>query len=359
MKSCSFLGILLAALAALLLVFSAAYTVGEQEQVIITRFGKPIGAALVEPGLHFKVPFVDVANRFEKRVLEWDGPPLRITTRDKKYIMVDTFGRWRITDPLMFLQQLTDERRALSRLDDILASETPNVIAKHDFIEVVRTSKDRKAVKDESIAAASVDARIGVLPAIIRGRSLLEEDIFKNAAPKVKGLGIELLDVRFKRINYNEGVRETIYQRMISERLQIAERFRSEGAGEAAKIDGNRERELNRIESEAYRKVQEVEGAADAKATEIYAKAYNQNAEALALFEFQRSMDAYKKVLTADTTLILTTNNEFLRYLKSSEPAKASPKPLSGPADLSKGLQGVVNGLPPLLETSPAGAQAR
>ncbi len=354
MKSCSLLGILLAALAVLLLIFSAAYIVREQEQVIITRFGKPIGTALATPGLHFKAPFIDVANVFEKRVLEWDGPPLRITTRDKKYIMVDTFGRWRITDPLMFFQQLTDERRAMSRLDDILASEAPNVIAKHDFIEVVRTSKDRKAAKDESVAAASMDSRIGVLPAIVRGRTLLEEDIFNNAAPKVKGLGIELLDVRFKRINYNEGVRETIFQRMISERQQIAERFRSEGAGEAAKILGNKERELNRIESEAYKKVQEIEGAADAKATEIYAKAYNLNAESLALFEFQRSMEAYKKVLTSDTTLILTTDNEFLRYLKSSEPVKAGHKPLSGPADLSKGLQSPVNGLPPLLE---AGSQ--
>ncbi len=338
-------GIIAVIIAASLLVLSCAYTVGEQEQVIITQFGKPVGEPVLNAGLHFKLPFIQQVNRFEKRVLEWDGPPAGMTTKDKATIEVDTFGRWRITDPLLYFQRLTDERRALSRLDDILASETPNVIARHELIELIRTTKDRVVARDESLTEA--DSRIGVLTPITQGRTKLEAEILKNAAPKVKGLGIELLDVRFKRINYTKNVSANIHDRMISERKQIAARFLSEGAGEAAKKLGERERDLKEIESQAYKKVQEVEGAADAKATEIYAKAYNQTPEAIGLFEFLRSMDAYKKVLTSDTTLILTTDSEFLQYLKSSEPA---PRKTTGPLDFSKGIQGAVNQLPSLLE---------
>jgi membrane protease subunit HflC len=338
MKSCASLGVLLAVFAAGLLVMSCAYTVGEGEQVVITQFGKPVGESVLKAGLHFKLPFIQVVNRFEKRVLEWDGPPSNMTTKDKANIVVDTFGRWRISDPLMFLQRLRDERSALSRLDDIIASETPNVIARHDFIEVVRTTKDRVVTRDESMVT---DARVGVLTPISQGRTRLEAEVLKNAAPKVKGLGIELLDVRFKRINYNEGVSENIYTRMISERVKMANLFRSEGEGDAAKRLGEKERELARIESEAYKKVQEIEGAADAKATEIYAKAYNQSPEAAELFEFQRSMEAYKTAITQDTTLILTTDSELLKYMKSASPESAV-KPMD--------MQGTLKGLPSLLE---------
>lgn len=332
-KSCASLGLIPILILIAFVALSAAFTVGEQEQAVITQFGKPVGEPVTKAGLYFKIPFIQVVNRFEKRVLEWDGPPADMTTKDKTTIAVDTFGRWRITDPLLFFQRLRDERSALSRLDDIIASETPNVIARHDLIEVIRTTKDRVVARDESLTTA--DSRVGVLQPIVTGRSKLEAEILKSAAPKVKGLGIELLDVRFKRINYNKNVTESIYERMASERMQIAARFRSEGVGEAAKISGEKERDLKTIESEAYKKVQELEGAADAKATEIYAKAYNQTPEAVALFEFLRSMDAYKKALTADTTLILTTDSEFLKYLKSAEPAPKD-KP-----DLSKALLGI------------------
>ena len=302
------------------------YTVSEGEQIIVTQFGKPVGEPVLNAGLHFKMPFIQTVNRFEKRTLEWDGPTARMPTKDKVYVAVDTFGRWRISDPLRFFQQLRDERRALSRLDDILGSETRNVIARHDLIEAVRTTKDRKPALDEQ---ALPDARLATMAPINKGRTLLEKEIFTSAAPKVKGFGIELLDVRFKRINYNESVSDTIHQRMISEREQIAERFRSEGAGEAAKILGDKERDLLQIESEAYRKVQEIQGAADAKASEIYAKAYNQTPSARELFEFLKTMDAYKTTLTADTNLILTTQSGIFRYLKSDlpqvEPAPSIP----------------------------------
>jgi membrane protease subunit HflC len=303
---------------------STLFTVNEGEQVVVTQFGKPVGEPIIQAGLHFKTPFIQSVNRFEKRILEWDGPSSKMPTRDKVYIVVDTFGRWRIKDPLKFFQQLRDERSALSRLDDILGSETRNVIARHDFIEAVRTTKDRKPQIDEQ---SLPDARLATMQAITKGRTLLEKEIFASAAPKVISFGIELLDVRFKRLNYNETVSDTIYERMISERQQIAERFRSEGAGEAAKIDGSRERDLFEIESEAYKTIQEIEGAADAKAIEIYAKAYNQTQAARDLFEFLKTMETYKATLTADTNLILTTNSDLLRYLKSDSPPPATAPP--------------------------------
>jgi len=322
------------------------YSVGEAEQVIITQFGKPVGETIKDAGLHVKMPFIQHVNRFDKRVLEWDGPPVNMPTKDKLYIVVDSFARWRISDPRVFFENLRDERTAQSRLTDILGSETRNVIARHDFIEAIRSSKDRKVAREAAVegAVASIaDARIGTMPAITKGRAELEKEIFTNAAPKVKGFGIELMDLRFKRINYTPAVSQTIYQRMVSERTQIAERFKSEGAGEAAKILGQRERDLKLIESEAYREVQEVEGAADAKASEIYAKAYNASAESAELFEFLKTMEAYKAVITSDTNLILSTDSSFLRYLKSSdEPAK--------PATPSSASNDPLKGLPTLLD---------
>ena len=325
---------LIAALALLIVLGSACYTVDQTEQVIITQFGMPVGQPVVDAGLHWKLPFIQTVNRIEKRVLEWDGPSTQMTTKNKVFVMVDTFARWQIVDPLVFFRQLTDERRALSRLNGIIGSETRIVIARHDFTEAVRTTKDRKVVREAvptttpGAVVSTAEARIGVLPSITRGRSELEKEIFTNAASKVDELGIKLLDVRLKRIDYDPSVSNSIYQRMISERQQIADRYRSEGAGEAAKINGERERDMNLIESEAYRKVQEIEGAADAKATEIYAKAYNQTPEAAALFEFTKTMDAYKKLITGDTTMIFTTDSELFRYLKSSNPqAPAAPAP--------------------------------
>ena len=255
----------------IILGYESLYKVGETEQIIITQFGKPIGGVIDAAGLKIKLPFIQKINSIEKRILLWDGSANDMPTKDKLYITVDTFGRWRIKDPLQFFLRLRDERSAQSRLEDILGSETRNAVAKHELIEIIRTTKERKASIDPLLANAS----IGKLLPISRGRRQIEEDIFSAASNKLSEFGIELMDIRFKRINYNESVRQKIYSRMISERQQIAERFRSEGAGEAARIIGSKQKELQQIESEAYRKTEEIKGDADALATGIYAKAYN------------------------------------------------------------------------------------
>ncbi len=301
------------ALLALVAVLSA-YTVDQTEQVIITQFGRPIGQPITQPGLHFKLPLVQQVNRFDKRYLAWDGPMVEMSTKDKTYVLVDTFARWRIANPMQYYLRLRDERSAQSRLEDILGSETRTAIARHELIEVVRTDKDRQPLKDESLAAG--DTGLGMLRPINTGRVAIEKGIFDAAAPKLAEFGIELLDVRFKRINYNPEVLDRIHQRMISERLQIAQRFRSEGEGEAAKINGNRERDINEIESSAYKKVQEIRGEADAKATEIYAGAYTQTPEAAEFYRFLKSMETYRKVVNPDSTLVLSTNSDLFNLLK-------------------------------------------
>ena len=303
------------------------YTVNEYEQVIITQFGKPVGQPVTTAGLHLKMPFVHVVHRIEKRILEWDGRANEMPTRDKLYIIVDTFGRWRIKDPLKFFITMRDERSALSRLDDILGSEVRNALAKHDLIEIVRTDKARKPVVDDTLAEVIT---ANPLPAIKLGRAALENEVVKEATPKLEQFGVELLDIRFMRINYNQRVTLKIYERMISERQKIASRFRSEGEGEAAKILGNKERELRKIESEAYREVQKIRGEADAKAASIYAAAYNATPEAASFYQFMRTMESYPAVL-GGSTLILSTDSELLRFLKSSTPTKA-PVPAAPPA---------------------------
>jgi membrane protease subunit HflC len=311
--------ILVAIVAVFLLISNSVYKVNETEQVIITQFGKPVGEAIKTAGLKFKIPFIQEVNPIEKRILEWDGNPSNMPTKDKLYVAVDLFARWQIVDPLQYLLRLRDERSAQSRLDDILGSETRNAVAKHELIEIIRTTKDRKPLLDASLTKED-QATLGSLVPISKGRKLVEEEIFNAAAEKVKVFGIELLDIRFKRINYNASVRPKIYDRMISERRQIAERFRSEGNGEAARINGFRERELNKIQSEAYREVEEIRGAADAKATEIYANAYNKNADSIDFFEFQKTMEMYKSVVKDNTTLILSTESEAFKYLKGMNP---------------------------------------
>lgn len=307
-----FIYIALAVLFPLLIVaYEAFYTVNETEQVIMTQFGKPVGGIVNEAGLKLKIPFIQKVNRIEKRILLWDGSANDMPTKDKLYITVDTFGRWRIKDPLQYFLRLRDERSAQSRLEDILGSETRNAVAKHELIEIVRTTKDRTPAVDPLLA----EADIGKLLPIKRGRRQIEEDIFSAASVKLAEFGIELLDIRFKRINYNESVRQKIYARMISERQQIAERFRSEGAGEAAKIIGNKEKDLQRIESEAYRKVQSIQGVADAKATEIYAAAYNQTKSSRELYDLVKTLETYKQVIDPSTTLVLTTESELYQLL--------------------------------------------
>jgi len=221
------------------------YVVKETDQVILTQFGKPVGEPVTEAGLHFRLPFIQEVNRIEKRFLPWDGPANEMSTKDKTYLIIDTYARWRISDAMQYFLRLRDERSALSRLDDILGSETRNAVAKHELIEIVRTTKDRVAVTDKSLTEGM--GNVGMLYPINVGREKVEQEIFEKAAAKLAGFGIELLDVRFKRINYNETVRRRIYERMVSERQQIAARFRSEGAGEAAKIIGKKERDLQEI----------------------------------------------------------------------------------------------------------------
>ena len=299
---------------------SSIYTMSEVEQVIITQFGKPVGEPVTEAGLKIKVPFIQEVNPIDKRVLEWDGNPSDMPTNDKLYITVDLFARWRITDPLQYFLRLRDERSAQSRLDDILGSETRNAVAKHELIEIIRTTRDRVPLRDSLLTDTEQGLDMGLLVPIQKGRKLVEEEIFTSAAEKVLVFGIELLDIRFKRINYNESVRPKIYDRMISERRQIAERFLSEGNGEAARIRGNRVRDLNKIQSEAYREVEEIRGVADAIATEIYASAYNQSSESVEFYEFTRTMEAYKSIIAKDTTLVLSTNNDLFKFLKGMSP---------------------------------------
>jgi len=299
---------------------SAVYTVNEVEQMIITQFGKPVGEPVTTAGLKMKVPFIQVVNPIDKRVLEWDGSPSDMPTKDKLYISVDLFARWRIVDPLQYFLRLRDERSAQSRLDDILGSETRNAVAKHELIEIIRTTKDRVPLRDSLLAGSQQEAKMGSLVPINKGRKLVEKEIFDAAAEKVQVFGIELLDIRFKRINYNQSVRPKIYDRMISERRQIAERFLSEGNGEAARIRGNRVRDLNKIQSEAYREVEEIRGVADAKATEIYARAYNQSPEAVEFYEFTRTMQAYKDIIESNSTLILSTDSDLFKFLKGMNP---------------------------------------
>lgn len=295
---------------------NSVYSVDEVEQVIITQFGKPIGEPVTESGLKLKVPFIQEVNSIDKRVLEWDGNPSDMPTKDKLYISVDLFARWRITNPLQYFLRLRDERSAQSRLDDILGSETRNAVAKHELIEIIRTTKDRVPLFDPLLTDEEKKSSMGSLMPILKGRKIVENEIFKAAAEKVLVFGIELLDIRFKRVNYNESVRPKIYERMISERRQIAERFLSEGNGEAARIRGNRMRELNRIESEAYRQVEEIRGVADAKATEVYSNAFNQSAQAIAFYEFTRTMQAYKDFISDNTTLVLSMESDLFKFLK-------------------------------------------
>jgi membrane protease subunit HflC len=307
--------------AALLLASQALFVVQETEQVVVTQFGKPVGEPVTEPGLKLKIPFLQVVNRFDKRFCEWDGERNQLPTRDKRFIFVDTYARWRISDPLKFFQRLRDERGAQSRLDDILDGETRNVIARHDLIEVVRTSVRDFAVDDEESGGLAEDGdELGRESGdfkVSAGRAVLGAEVLAAAQGRTADLGIEILDFQFKRINYVEAVQVEVYTRMISERKRIAEQFRSEGIGEAARINGEKEWELARITSEAYRKTEETRGNADAEAARIYADAYNVDPE---LYAFVKSMETYRATVDDRTTLVLGTSGDFLHYLEDARP---------------------------------------
>jgi len=295
-------------LALLVVAFSATYRVSESEQAIITQFGDPVGDPVTDPGLHFKAPFVQTVNRFEKRFLEWDGNPNQVPTRDKRFIWVDTYARWRIVDPLLFFQRLRDERGAQSRLDDILDGETRNAVARYDLIELVRSNN-----RDPDDVLVEGEEEEVILNVIEKGREQISGEILARASTRTADLGIELLDLRIKRIIYVDEVLQDVFARMIAERRRIAALFRSEGEGEAARIQGERERELQRIQSEAFRTAEELRGNADAKATDVYASAYGRDAD---FYAFTRSLESYEKVMDAETMFILGTDSEFLKYLE-------------------------------------------
>ncbi|MCE5347252.1 MAG: protease modulator HflC [Bacteroidales bacterium] len=297
-------------LVVLIVILQSVFLVKETEQVVITQFGKPIGKAKTTPGLKIKVPFTQKANYFEKRFMEWDGDPNQVPTKDKKFIFVDAYARWHITDPLQFFKRLTDERGALSRIADILDGETRDYIANHNLEEVVR-SINRVPVRSGSIGEEVGDT----LSDILVGRLKIEEMILHSSNQKASDLGIAILDVRLKRLNYVAEVQAQVYERMKSERFRIAEKFRSEGFGEASRINGEKERDLKLIQSEAYRKAEEIMGKADGRATAIYAGAYNKSPDARNLYGFMKSMETFSKTFDSTTTVILSTKSELYKYL--------------------------------------------
>ncbi|MFQ6109183.1 MAG: protease modulator HflC [Candidatus Aminicenantales bacterium] len=303
--------IIAVALAVLIVLIDALYIVSETNQVIITQFGEPIGDAIISPGLHIKIPFIQKAHYFEKRWLEWDGDANQIPTKDKKYIWVDTYARWRISDPLVFFQRVRDERGAQSRIDDIIDGETRNAVANIELIEIVRSTNREFELTEES---AILDIA-SVIPKIRIGREKIAQIILEKSSKITPEFGVELKDVRIKRVNYVEEVQRKVFDRMIAERKRIAAKYRSEGDGKSAEIRGQKELELKKIQSLAYRRAQEIKGEADAKATRIYALAYNLDPE---FYQFTKTLETYRSSLNKDTWLILSTDSEFLKYLKRS-----------------------------------------
>lgn len=312
MKSYKNLALIIIGIVLLLVVMDGIYTVNETEQVVITQFGAPVGNAITKPGLKMKVPFIQTVNRFDKRFLEWDGDQNQVPTKDKKFIFVDSYARWHIIDPLQFFRRLRDERGAQSRIDDILDGETRNAVASHNLVELVRTSN-----RDPELEADIYEALEDTLERIEVGREAIQEIVLELANERASDLGIAILDFRFKRINYVEEVRETVYDRMISERNRIADLFRSEGQGEASRINGEKERELAEIQSEASRQAREIRGRSDAEAAAIYNDSYNRSASTRELYEFTKAMEAYVNSFDESTSLILSTDSDFYKYLKN------------------------------------------
>ena len=290
----------------LIVLSNSLYVVDMTQQVVITQFGKPIGDAVADPGLKIKVPFIQKVNVFDKRILEWDGSPRQVPTRDKRYIWVDTFARWRIIDPLKFMQSVSDENGAHARLDDVIDAITRDLLTSHDLIEVVRNT-------DRAMEIFELDVPREAQVEIMVGRLGITREVLERAADQMPRYGIELIDVQIKRVNYVEEVRQKVYERMISERQRIAERYRSEGQGQSAEIRGQKEKELQRITSEAYRVAEELKGKADAEASAIYAAAFGRDPE---FYSFLRTLESYKATLDAESTLILTTDSDYFRFLK-------------------------------------------
>ncbi|TVP48551.1 MAG: protease modulator HflC [Mongoliibacter sp.] len=300
--------ILVAAVA--ILAYSSIFILDETQQAIVTQFGRPVGQPRTSPGMNFKVPILQKVQFFDKRYLEWDGDRNQVPTKDKKFIFVDTYARWEITNPLQFFIRLRDERSAQSRLDDILDGETRNAVASNDLLDLVRSRNREPEVTEDFME------EIEILEDIKVGRANIEKIILEKANERTSDLGVRILDFRFKRMNYVDEVRDRVYDRMISERNRIADQFRSEGQGEARKIEGDKERDLAEIQSQAFREAEEIKGRADAEATDTYAAAYNKNRQSIDFYKFVRSMESFEKSLDENTSLILSSDSEFFKYMK-------------------------------------------
>jgi len=305
----------------LLVLTSCIYVLDVTQQVFITRFGKIVGDPITEPGLKFKVPFIDKIHHFDKRYLEWDGARKQLTTLDKRFIEIDTYARWRILDAKTFFEKVKDEFGARTRLNDILEGSAKSAIAEQNLAEIVRSkmreSEEGKAEPEQIEEGAGTGS--SVLQNFEFGRERISRNILEIAKVQLAEFGIELLDFRFKRINYHPQVQTKIFERMIAERKQMAEKFRSEGQGEAAIIEGRMQRELDTIQSEASKQVKDIHGQADAEAIQIYAEAYNQSPEAREFYAFLQTLEAYKKSISNKDNLIFTTGSEFYQYLRQSQ----------------------------------------
>lgn len=293
--------------------YKSIFILDETQQAIVTQFGRPVGGARTEPGPNLIIPFIQKVQFFDKRYLKWNGDPNQVPTQDKKFIYVETYARWEITDPLQFFIRLRDERSGQSRLDDILDGETRNAVASYELLDIVRSTNREPEVSEEYMEELEVLEDINV------GRGKIETMVQQRANKRTADLGIRILDFRFKRINYVDEVRKNVYDRMISERNRIADQFRSEGQGEARKIQGNKERDLAKIQSEAIKEAEMIRGQADAEATAIYAAAYNKSNQSRDLYSFLRAMESLEKSFDDKTRVILSTDSELYRYLKSSQ----------------------------------------
>ncbi len=312
MQKAAIPAIVILVLVVVLVAANSVYVVKETEQVVLTQFGEVVGEPITEPGLHYRTPFLQRPNYLEKRVLEWDGDPNEMTSKDRRFISVDTFARWRISDAKQYLKAVIFEDAAQSRLDDILDGETRNAVANHRLIEVLRNTTRELPTEAGSVMEDSAGA-----VSIQYGRSTIAAEVLAKARVRAESLGIEILDFRFKRINYEEVVRQQVYERMRSERQRIAAEYRSQGEGEAAKIAGRLERDLKQITSDAYRQAEEVRGTADAEAARIYAVSYGADPE---FYAFYKTLQTYEKTFDDKTTVVLTTDGQFLKYLQLADP---------------------------------------
>ena len=310
---------ILIAIIGIILAGNPFYIVQEGQQVVITQFGQPIGNPVVNAGLHLKMPFIQKVNKFEKRILAWDGQPNQIPTKDKKYIWVDTTARWKITDPLKFFQSVYDERGAQARLDDIIDSAVRDEVTSENLVEIVRSSNRLLNVVGEGTEQEEFIEK-GALEPITAGREKIRQQILVHAKELAPQYGIDIIDVQIKRVNYVQEVRDKVYERMIAERKRAAEKYRSEGRGVRADVEGKTDKELKGILSQAYKEAQTIKGEADAKSTKIYADAYSKDPS---FYAFLKTLETYNNTVDNSTTLILTTESEYYQYLKDSQPQGA------------------------------------